>query len=241
MPNEARVREIATRVKAAIYAGITVLSHKPQKTETGQWLDPIADEVARAIAALPVQVSGEWKTVPVEPTDEMLESARIGEIGIDQQDAENTTLYQFMLAASPPAPASQVLTEELKRIRISMALLQQNAEGCAINHYKQDFDQQGMPGWLRDTQKDLEALTTILSRLPAAGADCPRCGATIVGKVTLGKQTAASQSTERDRALEEAKRLLGYIKERFPRWEKWPHAVELDAAIRAALTKAGAQ
>jgi hypothetical protein len=36
-------------------------------------------------------------------------------------------------------------------------LLQQNSEGCAVNHHGLDFEEQGLPGWLRDTAKSISA------------------------------------------------------------------------------------
>ena len=50
----------------------------------------------------------------------------------------------------------------LERIRRSMALLQQNSEGCAMNHYGGDHELFGLPGWLDDTKADLEILTDAL-------------------------------------------------------------------------------
>lgn len=64
-------------------------------------------------------------------------------------------------------PAGEV--ERLARIRTSMALLQQNSEGCAQNHYGDDAAVHGMPGWLVDTKADLDAFTKILARREA---DC---------------------------------------------------------------------
>ncbi len=52
-----------------------------------------------------------------------------------------------------------VPVDELRRIRTSMALLQQNSEGCAAIH--------GMPGWLTDTKADLDAFTDILAQREA--------------------------------------------------------------------------
>lgn len=47
------------------------------------------------------------------------------------------------------------LREALERLRKTAALLQQNAEGCAANHYGEDFQIHGMPGWLTDTAADI--------------------------------------------------------------------------------------
>lgn len=53
--------------------------------------------------------------------------------------------------------------DALTRIRTSMALLQQNAEGCATNHYGNDHELFGLPGWLADTRADLDRLTATLA------------------------------------------------------------------------------
>ncbi len=53
----------------------------------------------------------------------------------------------------------------LKALLISAKMLQQNAVGCAINHHGLDFEQQGLPGWLRDTKADIDAAESILSYL----------------------------------------------------------------------------
>lgn len=55
--------------------------------------------------------------------------------------------------------------ELLKRVRTSMALLQQNSEGCAANHYGGDHQMFGMPGWLIDTRADRDALTASVAHL----------------------------------------------------------------------------
>lgn len=54
----------------------------------------------------------------------------------------------------------------LERIRRSMGLLQQNSEGCAMNHYGGDSEQFGMPGWLADTKADFDILTKALFEAP---------------------------------------------------------------------------
>ena len=47
------------------------------------------------------------------------------------------------------------LRDALEDLRKSAALLQQNAEGCAVNHYGEDFAIHGLPGWLADTQASI--------------------------------------------------------------------------------------
>lgn len=77
----------------------------------------------------------------------------------------NEALHGALLASSAAVdavPAGEV--ERLARIRTSMALLQQNSEGCAQNHYGDDAAVHGMPGWLIDTKADLDAFTDILAR-----------------------------------------------------------------------------
>lgn len=43
----------------------------------------------------------------------------------------------------------------IERLGTTAALLQANAEGCAVNHHGEDFHLHGMPGWLSDTAKDI--------------------------------------------------------------------------------------
>jgi capsid protein len=59
------------------------------------------------------------------------------------------------------------LVEALERLRRSAALLQQNSEGCAQNHYGEDFNLFGMPGFLVDTAADIAAASAILARAKA--------------------------------------------------------------------------
>lgn len=54
------------------------------------------------------------------------------------------------------------LREALGKLRTTAALLQQNSEGCAVEHHGHDFQEFGMPGWLADTQADIEAARTAL-------------------------------------------------------------------------------
>lgn len=56
------------------------------------------------------------------------------------------------------------LREGLERLRKSAAMLQQHAEGCAVNHYGQDFAVHGMPGWLADTKADIERAATLKNK-----------------------------------------------------------------------------
>jgi hypothetical protein len=45
-------------------------------------------------------------------------------------------------------------------------LLQQNSEGCAVNHHGLDFEEQGLPGWLRDTAKSISAALVAVGGSP---------------------------------------------------------------------------
>lgn len=51
----------------------------------------------------------------------------------------------------------------LWKLRSTAALLAQNAEGCAVNHYGKDFQIHGMPGWLADCKRDIEAALTAIN------------------------------------------------------------------------------
>lgn len=60
------------------------------------------------------------------------------------------------------------MVEGLERLRKSAAMLQQNSEGCAVNHYGEDFGLFGMPSWLADTATDIEAARALISRAKGA-------------------------------------------------------------------------
>lgn len=62
-------------------------------------------------------------------------------------------------AQSPSGGVAEALT---KLIRTAQ-LLQQNSEGCAVNHHEIDFAEQGLPGWLLDTQKSIDEAIAALS------------------------------------------------------------------------------
>ena len=47
--------------------------------------------------------------------------------------------------------------EVFNKLLVSAKMLQQNAESCAANHYGDDFNLHGMPGWLFDTAADIQA------------------------------------------------------------------------------------
>lgn len=57
------------------------------------------------------------------------------------------------------------IKEALERLLTSAKILQQNAEGCAANHYGADFQREGLPGWLRDTKADIDAAQSALASL----------------------------------------------------------------------------
>jgi hypothetical protein len=52
----------------------------------------------------------------------------------------------------------------VERLTGAAKLLQANSEGCAVNHYGEDFGLHGVPGFLIDTQADIEAARTFLSK-----------------------------------------------------------------------------
>lgn len=54
------------------------------------------------------------------------------------------------------------LEEALRSLRLAARVLHQNAEGCAVNHYGEDFRLHGEPGWLADCRKTIEAAETVL-------------------------------------------------------------------------------
>lgn len=68
------------------------------------------------------------------------------------------------------SPDARPLSDEaVRKLILSAKLLQQNAEGCAVNHHGHDHELHGLPGWLADTQRDIEAAAAALPHMrPAA-------------------------------------------------------------------------
>lgn len=54
--------------------------------------------------------------------------------------------------------------DALEGLRKTAALLLQNAEGCAVNHYGDDYAVHGEPGWLADCRADIEKAQAALDR-----------------------------------------------------------------------------
>jgi len=72
-------------------------------------------------------------------------------------------------ALTARAEAAEALVKEaaeaLKALRTTAVLLQQNAVGCAVNHYGEDFSIHGTPGWLADTAADITRAATFLAKM----------------------------------------------------------------------------
>jgi len=115
---------------------------------------PVAFRVPRTVPSLKAAVGLEWTYF----TDETQANREAEARGADCQG-----LYVrdgTPLVADAPAGA---LRKAMRRLLLSAKLLQQNSEGCATNHYGNDHEIHGLPGWLVDTQKDIDAATAALS------------------------------------------------------------------------------
>lgn len=51
--------------------------------------------------------------------------------------------------------------EVVERLLVAAKLLYANSVGCAQNHYGEDFGLHGMPGWLADCLRDIEAVEAL--------------------------------------------------------------------------------
>lgn len=72
---------------------------------------------------------------------------------------------EFITALPSSSPvASQGVGEQLLT---TAKLLYANAVGCAQNHYGEDFYLHGMPGWLADCLKDIEAAAALSPSSPS--------------------------------------------------------------------------
>lgn len=67
--------------------------------------------------------------------------------------------FEQLRAVSIKAPARRDQAEPsdvFARLLVAAKLLYENSKGCAQNHYGNDLAEQGMPGWLSDTWRDIE-------------------------------------------------------------------------------------
>lgn len=83
---------------------------------------------------------------------------------------------------SDPIPSQPDERESIARLLTAAKLLQQNAIGCATNHHGHDCELNGLPGWLADTKKDIDAAEDAILAMQAErrGAEprgCPTPGA----------------------------------------------------------------
>ena len=58
------------------------------------------------------------------------------------------------------------LETSLSGLRLTARVLLQNAEGCAVNHYGEDFYLHGEPGWLKDCRRSIEKADADLINSP---------------------------------------------------------------------------
>jgi hypothetical protein len=66
-------------------------------------------------------------------------------------------------ALEAPADRVEKLEAALTKLRTTAATLQQNAIGCVTNHFSGDYEEMGLPGWLIDTQRDIDDAAAILT------------------------------------------------------------------------------
>ena len=56
------------------------------------------------------------------------------------------------------------LVKALQALILSAKILAQNAEGCAVNHYGEDFQLHGLPGWLIDCRQSIIDASSALEK-----------------------------------------------------------------------------
>jgi hypothetical protein len=81
--------------------------------------------------------------------------------------ADRIRYYQGgRFASDYNAKALEHLEAALAGLRLTARVLLQNAEGCAVNHYGEDFYLHGEPGWLRDCRLSIEEAEADLINSP---------------------------------------------------------------------------
>lgn len=74
--------------------------------------------------------------------------------------------------------------EILEKLIRAATLLQQNSVACAKLHHGLDIKLNGLPGWLRDTEKAIERARALCS-LPSTEQVCAKCGCETRGEEAL--------------------------------------------------------
>lgn len=100
-------------------------------------------------------------TPPMKPMDETLREllnllAKAEVNGFDPEIEQALMDMRPALEAMTGQSEVERAREALGRLIRTASLLQQNSEGCAGNHYGEDIDIHGLPGWLLDTKRDIE-------------------------------------------------------------------------------------
>jgi len=67
----------------------------------------------------------------------------------------------------------EALAVKLKALRLTARILLQNAEGCAVNHYGEDFHLHGEPGWLKDCRSSIEEAEALLADMHSTPPSAP--------------------------------------------------------------------
>ncbi|WP_395443622.1 hypothetical protein [Caulobacter sp. UC70_42] len=71
--------------------------------------------------------------------------------------------HKITVTPAPPPAASSLpadFVDAMKALRSHAVTLLQNSEGCAANHYGEDYQLFGMPGWLADARAVVERATS---------------------------------------------------------------------------------
>lgn len=83
-------------------------------------------------------------------------------LGPDYQPSEEEKIANaaYIVKACNAYPE---LVKALADLRLTARVLLQNAEGCAANHYGNDFNEFGPPGWLADNEDRIVNAERLLS------------------------------------------------------------------------------
>ena len=100
----------------------------------------------------------------------MTEAERLAERLLDL--VSNFTKPSYRNTLNEAAALIRAQAEELERLRRALGavtktanLLYANAVGCATNHYGDDIHEHGLPGWLADCAKDIQAARAALGEM----------------------------------------------------------------------------
>lgn len=150
---------------------------------------------------------------------------------------EELVLIRDRATMPPPHPVTS--NDALRKLLMAAKILLQNSEGCATNHYGNDIELHGLPGWLSDCKKDIEAGAIAIAAAETSGTvewRCFHCDEVFTDREEAGEhfgymEDGASEETA-GKLTKDEKGLVGLLRQV---WAELRLHQEEDTALHRSL------